>query len=318
MRAYVNELALAEACAVAAPEYAPLVALVKERHRHAVLKNSLFCIRTMPDTPVRKGLLLRDVGQRLPKDQQRLFFSWADKQGPFIDDDQQPADLDRFLFGEKEVEVTKGGLGEAARRILSSQTAGVLSPVEDTASRFAADPLVVIHRPRGDVRGQVLVQNFLDGKALAEAIQDDEPSPTNWTDALSQAERRFDRLWIGDHCSKSLSKVTFRPRQNSRMSELFDVLQKLMEEMDDNGRLSTSGQELYNKHFVGKRAWFSDESESNKQHPERYTFPGPDGSGRITCFWHGKIRSDELRMHFEWPPANPVGRLRIAYIGRHR
>ena len=100
------------------------------------------------------------------------------------------------------------------------------------------------------------------------------------------------------------------------MSELFAVLQALMEEMDQGGQLSATGQELRRKHFVGKTAWFSDESASNKQTPDRYTFPDPAGTGRLTCFWHGKIRADVFRMHFEWPPADPTGRLRVVYIGR--
>lgn len=317
MRAYVNELALAEACAAAAPERAPLVELLEGRHRHTELASALFCARAMPATSVREGLRLRDLAQRLPRDQQQLFFSWTAKQGPFIDDDRQPADLDLFVFGDDEVEVTDLGLGEAARRILSVQAAGVLSPAIDVASRFAADPLVVIHGLRDDIRDQVPVPNFLDAKTLAETVRREGPDPTSWTEALTLARQRFNRLLIGDHCDTSLSNQTFGPHQSRRMSELFAVLQTLMEEMDEGGQLSVKGQELQRMHFVGKMAWFSDESESHKQTPDRYTFPDPAGHGRVTCFWHGKIRSDALRMHFEWPPADPAGQLRIAYIGRH-
>ena len=95
------------------------------------------------------------------------------------------------------------------------------------------------------------------------------------------------------------------------------MLQTLMAEMDQGGQLSAKGQELWSKHFVGETAWFSNESESNRQTPERYTFPDPAGTGVLTYFWHGKIRSDALRMYFEWPPADPAGRLRIVYIGPH-
>ena len=265
-------------------------------------------------------MLLRDLGQRLPRDQRQLFFAWTAKQGPFIEADRQPApaELDLFVFGEDEIEVTDLGLGEAARRILSSQSACAFSPVEDPTSRFAADPLVVVHGLRDEAEEHVRVPNFLDAAKLAEAIQRDGPDPTNWTEALDQARQRFNRLQIGKHCNESLSGQTFRPHQNERMNELFEVLQKLMEEMGRSGELSAEGQELRSKHFVGRTAWFSDESERNKQRPERYTFPDPAGSGTLPCFWHGKIRSEFLRMHFEWPPADPTGRLRVVYIGPHR
>lgn len=316
MRAYVNELALAEACAVASPEQAPLLALLEGRRRHGkTLASALFCASAMPSTRVREGLVLRDLGRRLPRDERNLFYAWTGKQGPFIEDDRQPAELDLFVFGEDEIEVTELGLGEAARRILSFQAACALSAVEDPTSRFAEDPLVVVHGLRDDAQEHIRVPNFLDASTLADAIQ---PDPTNWTEALTQARQRFDRLLIGDHCDASLSDQTFRPHQSRRMNELFAVLQTLMEEMDQGGELSTKGQELRGKHFVGKTAWFSDESESNKQTPDRYTFPDPAGPGTLTCFWHGKIRSDALRMHFEWPPADPTGRLRVVYIGPHR
>ena len=321
MRAYVNELALAEACAAAEPEQRPLVALLEGRHRHAALADALYCARAMPNTLVREGLLLRDLGQRLPRDQRHLFFAWTSKKGPFIDDDRQPAELDIFVFGEDEIDVTELGLGEAARRILSSQAAGVLSPVEDPTSRFAADPLVVVHGLRDDARDHVRILNFLDYATLAQAVQDDDPDPTTWAEALAQARQRFDRLLIGRHCDAVLSKETFQPHQSQRVSNLFGVLQSLMEEMDHAGKLSDDGQALKQKHFVGTRAWFSNESSGNKQASERFTFPDPDpdpaGTGRLTCFWHGKISAGAFRMHFEWPPADPAGRLRVVYIGPH-
>ena len=314
MRAYVNELALAEACAAASPEETPLLALLEGRHRHPVLASALFCARAMPATSVREGLLLRDLGQRLPRDQRQMFFAWTAKQGPFIDDDRQPAELDLFVFGKDEIDVTDLGIGEAARRILSFQAAGAFSPVEDATSRFAVDPLVVVHGLRDEAEEHIQVPNFLDAATLAEAAQ---PDPTNWAEALAQARQRFNRLRIGDHCDESLSDQTFRPHQSRRMGQLFTVLQTLMEEMGQRGELSAKGQALRSEYFVGKTAWFSDESESNKQAPERFTFPNPAGPGRLVCFWHGKFRSDALRMHFEWPPADPAGRLRVAYIGPH-
>ena len=271
----------------------------------------------MPNIRVREGLLLRDLGQRLPRDQRQLFFAWTAKQGPFIDDDRQPAELDLFVFGANE-DVTELGLGEAARRLLAHQAAGVLSPVENALSRFAANPLVVVHGLQDDVHGRVEVPNFLNDVALATAVRADLPDPTNWAEALDQAPRRFDRLLIGDHCDTKLSNVTFGPHQGRRMSQLFAVLQTLMEEMGQGGQLSAKGQRLRSKHFVGKTAWFSDESESNKQDPGRFTFPDPAEAGaRLTCFWHGKFRSDALRMYFEWPPADPAGRARVVYIGPH-
>ena len=74
MRAYLNELALAEACAAAKPEQVPLEALLAARFQHPVLAEALFCARGMLGTRVRPNLCLRDLGDKLQPDKRRLFY----------------------------------------------------------------------------------------------------------------------------------------------------------------------------------------------------------------------------------------------------
>ena len=315
MRAYVNELALAEACAAARPEHAPLEALLEARRQCPALVSGLFCARDMPRTEVRPNLCLREVGGQLPREKQRLLFEWTGKKGPFIEDDRQAMDQDLFLFGDDEV--TDLGLGEAARHILSSFSAAALSPVHSSTSRFAADPLVVVHGLHEEPIAQVPVPNFLESAALAEAIAAEWPEPKTWAELLTRARQRFDRLCIGDHCDQALSRQPYQPHQGRRMLELLDVLQRLMKEMGEDGELSAEGRQLQNQFFVGKNACFTDESETRKQSPQTFTFPDPTGQGSLTCFWHGKIRSGSFRLHFEWPVESPREGLRVAYIGPH-
>ena len=266
-------------------------------------------------TRVRSNLCLRDLGAQLPHDKRRLFFQWTAKRGPFIDNDRQTIDLDLFLFGDDEV--TDLGLGEAARRILSSWSAAMLSPVHGPASRFAADPLVVVHGLHDEPFAQVPVPNYLEPDALAKAIQTDRPEPKNWPELLSEARQHFDRLCIGEHCDQILSRQPYQPHQARRILELFNVLQRIMQEMREDGGLSAEGRDLHSQFFVGKNAWFTDETETRKQSLKTFTFPNPAGQGTLTCFWHGKIRSDAFRLHFEWPVESPRERLRVAYIGPH-
>lgn len=317
MRTYVNELALAEACAAAEPEHIPLEALLAARYRHQVLADALYCARGLLAATVRPNLYIRDLGDKLPHDKRRLFFQWTATKGPFIDDDRQAIDQDLFLFGDDEVEVTDLGLGEAARRILSSFSAATLSPVHSSTSRFAVNPLVVVHGLHEEPLAQVPVPNYLEPNALADVIQADRPESKNWPELLSEARQRFDRLCIGDHCDHILSRQPYRPPQARRILELLDVLQRLMEKMDEDGELSAEGGRLHSQFFVGKSAWFSDESESRKLSPVTFTFPNPTGPGELTCFWHGKIRSGFFRLYFEWPVESPRERLRVVYIGPH-
>ena len=292
----------------------------------------------MPQVEVRYGLSLGGVGRQLPRDDRNRLFGWTNKQGPFIDDDRQAVEPDAFWFGDDEV--TEGGLGEAARRCLSIQPAAAFSPIHETTSRFAENPLAVIHGLIPDeVIARVQVPNYVDAAALAEAIQAAEPEPKNWTDALAQARQRSkppnrsrrlgptrwrrhgsDRLLIGRHCDSTLSRHPFNLSQSRRVFQLLGVLQEIMQEMDDGGQLSDEGKLLRQEHFVGEEAWFSDESETRKRRKRslgRFTFPDPAGGESLTCFWHGKVGHGAFRMHFEWPLEKPAGRLRVVYIGPH-
>ena len=115
-------------------------------------------------------------------------------------------------------------------------------------------------------------------------------------------------------------KMGYHPPGGRRILALLDVLQRLMTEMDGDGRLSRAGAELHNRFFVGERSWFSDESEGRKNSPKTFTFPDPadpNGAKRLVCPWHGKVSTRAFRIHFEWPVSPPVRRLRIVYIGPH-
>ena len=315
LRAFVNELALAEACAAAHPSHAPLGALIEARRRHPVLVEGLYCASGMPNTEIRPGVRVSAVGWRLPRDKRGLLFQWVSKKGPFIEDDPQAADDDLFLFeGE---DVTNLGLGEAARRTLAKRPAAALSPVQDPASRFAVDPLCVVHGLEEEPIGRVPVTNFHETNALADALRAARPEPETWPELLAEARARFDRLHIGSHCDRVLARPPYHPPGGRRVLELLDVLQRLMTEMDSGGRLSEAGEELRNTYFVGERSWFSDESETRKHSPETFTFPDPDGDGTLVCFWHGKVSTRAFRIHFEWPVSPPVRRLRVVYIGPH-
>ena len=190
MRAFVNELALAEACAAAHPPHAPLGALIEARRRHPVLVERLYCASGMPNTEIRPGVRLAEVGRRLPRDKRGLLFQWVGKKGPFIEDDRQTADDDLFLFDGEDV--TNLGLGEAARRILAMLPAATLSPVQDPVSRFAADPLCVVHGLAEDPIDHVPVANFRETNALADALRAARPErePETWPELLAEARAR--------------------------------------------------------------------------------------------------------------------------------
>ena len=94
------------------------------------------------------------------------------------------------------------------------------------------------------------------------------------------------------------------------------VLQKMRNCFDDRGERTSEGHRLYQKHFTGAKAWFSDSSTSEKNDfEEEPTFRNPSARGDLLfCTWHSKVKWPQLRIHFSWPvrAAEP---LYVVYVG---
>ena len=315
MRVFLNELALADAWTTTSSVHQSLIDILQARQRQPVLRDSLYCARGMGNVRTPAGMPLFRAAQELPRDTRALLFDWIAKRGPFIEDDRQVIDEDLFFFGEEEV--TELGLGEAARRISAELRAVTLSPVGNEPSRFAESSLGVVHGFPEEPIARVSVPNYTESEALVEVLRTLDPDPANWHDFLELCRHRFDLLLIGPHCDVTLAHFPYMPAAGRRIMTLLNVLQHIMTEMSDEGRLSPLGLELRSTFFTGERAWFSDESERRKQRPLDFTFPDPEGGRDIVCFWHGKISTAAIRMHFDWPVERGARRLRVVYIGPH-
>lgn len=315
MRLYVNERSLAAPHASAALVASKISGFLQSRVRHPALRRSIYCARLLPDLQLGDGQLLRAAVQSLPPPVRTLFFGWVASQGPFLDDEREEIADDLFFFEEEEV--TEEGLGEAARQLLATRSAGAYSFVVDVERRFERSPLEVVRGFKAEPLAHVAVPNFWDAATAAEAIAAAAPEPASWPDLLAQCRDRFTSLLIGKHCEEVLRRHPFEPNVARRTIELLSVLQRMVENIDDRGGLSPEGLRLREQHFVGDKAWFTDESDDNKRDfLTEMTFPNPDGLGAaLTCFWHGKIKTPQYRIHFEWPIPAPYDRLRVTYIG---
>lgn len=240
--------------------------------------------------------------------------SWINRRGPFIEDDRQPAEDDLFYFDH--IEVTELGLGEAARRILGTQSAAVFSVLGDETSQFATTPLDVTHGFPEEPLQLVSVANYWTEEGLEAAILEAQPDPTTWSEFLARCRARHDRLLIGEHCDDTLRPHPYRPSLAAAIERRLRTLQELMCSMEADGSLTALGQELLDQQFRGEAAPFSDESDTRKQrYPGRFRFTDPEGDGTLVCTWHGKVRPQFFRIHFEWPVPPPHRTLKVCYIG---
>lgn len=243
------------------------------------------------------------------------FLSWIGRNGPFIDDDRLAEAED--LFQCMGVEVTDGGLGEAARRMKVAEAAVSMSFPGGTPD-FAQTPLNVVHGFEEEPIATYPVANFwVAEEALAACFEAEAPA-TTWRATIEAARARFPKLLLPDsvHEEPRLAREPFDASIRDRIFALLGILNDYMSDRDGNGAEGPKAREIILNHFNGDRALFTGESASNQQQFQAdLTFKDPAGGAAIFAHWHGKISHRYFRIHFEWPVPADAAQLKVVYIG---
>jgi hypothetical protein len=178
-------------------------------------------------------------------------------------------------------------------------------------------PLTVQHGLDEQPLGHIDVPNVYEIEGLEKAALAALRVPTSWTELLEQCRLRFDQLAFSDDILNQLHREPFSPYVCERTFALLSVLQQYMDMRLPNGERSEACHQIVQTHFTGDKAWFTDESEQNKRtFRNEMTFSDPDnGTRRIFCPWHGKIKSPQYRIHFDWPAAPQSKHIKVVYIG---
>lgn len=315
MRFYLNEASM-QGQFEDESDFRPLLEqLMAARARSPVLAG----IRTTPalaDRPVTHDRNLRQVVQGWRGSPTAgALLAWVGRNGPFIDEDRLSEADD--LFYCLSVEVTNGGLGEAARRDKAGEAAATVS-FPGGASNFAQSPLSVVHGFEEEPLGHYSVENFWDmDAAIARVITEQAPA-TNWQEMVEAARERFPKLLLPNAIYEDarLAREPFDAIIRDRFYALLGHLDAYMCGRDENGDEGPEAQEIIRAHFLGERALFSPESTTNKRDfVTEMTFPDPEGGADIFAHFHGKISHRFFRLHFDWPVPAATHRLKVLYIG---
>lgn len=241
--------------------------------------------------------------------------AWVGKYGPFIEDDRQTEEDD--LFEYLTVDVTEGGLGEAARRVKRQEHVATLSFCGGLID-YAVDPLDVVHGLAEAPLGTYVVKNFWDVKALEEAALNSLPPALCWKEMVEHARSRFPNLLLPDaiYGDDRLVREPFDPVIRDRFYALLGQLDRYMGDRP-GGVEGAIAQSIVKEHFHGDRAAFSGESKSNQDNFKGdMTFTDPsDVKGTLFAHWHGKISHKFYRLHFEWPVPATQPVLKVLYVG---
>ncbi|SEH09076.1 hypothetical protein [Candidatus Venteria ishoeyi] len=317
MQWFINDLSLDGQFDTAESFCTALSELLKLRMEQPLFKEQLFCSRQLGQHLITEKYNLQKTVLQNPNPLfKRQVLEWISKSGPFWDDTREQNENDYFTFQNEAV--TEQGLGEASRRTLAGLDTGVFSFIGSRFG-FTSTPLSVQHgwrEPELDF-GIIEISNFWDIQRLKQAIEDEKPEPQSWVEVMAEACSRFNGLIFSPDIKRILQPSPFSRCVSQRIFELLGVLQCLVEESSTQGQLSDKGIELCNQHFVGKKAWFSGSSESEKHNFEHVlTFSDPaNNMQKLFCPWHGKIKTPQFRIHFEWPRPSGQREIKVVYIG---
>lgn len=269
------------------------------------------CHRNVINAQVTPNLAMPQAVQALSTDKRRALMQWLTRRGPFWEDVRQHSGVDDLLECGGEM-VTDTAIGEAAYCLLHGIARSLVSLIP---SSWLVSPLSVNWHDNGYGRS-VEVLNYWEPDRL-QAILEAAPVPlSSWKDLESTARSRYPDLMFTDDSFAPLEGHPFGKGVAERILSRLDVLRDLRNCFNERGERTPDGHALYQRHFTGDKAWFSDSSDTEKSDFESdLTFPHPTNTGEwLFCTWHGKVKTPQLRIHFSWP-IRADEPLYIAYVG---
>lgn len=245
---------------------------------------------------------MRQALGRLRKDEQRAAMVWLDRSGSFWDDsDLRRHGPDDWLECRGGI-VTDSAVGEAAFRTLHGVEHGVVS---FTPSDWDFAPINVIWKRQvaGLKDKTANLENVRGVEMFEEILRKVAPPIRSWNELEAASRARFQGLSIASNCFDPLDGLPFEESAAKRFLVLLDTLDRFVRAFDTCGRRTPEGHQIYQDHFTGDRAAFSDSSDIEKRDfGKQLTFSHPDDHGTyLFCPWHGKVSRGTLRLHFSWP-----------------
>lgn len=273
----------------------------------------LYCHRNLVNSRVTQDATISQAIRGLDQNSRRALMGWLTRYGPFWEDVREHGEddyLDCFRYGDSIV--TDTAVGEAAYGCFHGRGRGLVSVVP---SSWEFSPVPVQWHAEDDIRS-IDVRNYWDAGALEGELRDLRPPLGSWSDLETTARTCCPDLTFAPDGFAPLAGHPFHPGVADRLLLRLVVLHELKNCFDEHGERTPAGHALYQKHFTGDKAWFSDSSATEK-HDFRteLTFRNPSRPGEsLLCTWHGKVKRPQLRIHFSWP-VRAIEPLYVVYVG---
>jgi len=274
--------------------------------------SELLCNPASANSQVTSTAPMRQAVQSLPLEKKRAWMSWLTRQGPFWTEDRQHQP-NEWLESDGGGDVADTAIGEAAYCLAHGIHREVVS---FDPSNWLKKIISVTWLKECETSHSVQITNHWSIESVTPSLEAIPNAYTSWQTLMSYARQRFNKLSIDDNAFSPMDGQPFHSGVADSIVSRLSVLDRLCGCIDEKGNRTPEGNYLYNQHFTGDKAWFSDSSSSElAEFANALTFPHPTMPGEyLTCSWHGKIKTPQYRIHFSWPivPGKPVF---VVYVG---
>jgi hypothetical protein len=280
------------------------------RNKMRQFGRELYCHRNMAQAHVTHYLTIQQAVQQFDLNERRAVMGWLTQHGPFWED-ERCHEPDDYLKYQDQV-VTDTALGEAAYRYFSGSEYHTLSLAP---SDWLFTPIPVVWQ-RDNETTDIEVPNHWEINTLEIALHAASPPIQSWEQLASVMPKRCTNLTFAADSFEPLRGHPFVNSAAQRIVELLETLDKFKSCFDAQGQRTAEGQRIYQDHFAGEKAWFTDSSGSEKnEFKAELTFNHPaNNTETLFCTWHGKVNSPKMRIHFPWPVSADEP-LYVVYIG---
>ncbi len=278
-------------------------------------RREFYCHDGLHHARVTDSRTMPQVIQGMPHPKRMAWMQWITKTSLHWQNDRLHTG-DDWLEENGDPVYTDHAVGEAAFCNLHGKDRDVVS--FDPSDRLV-NPIKVTWLKADETTQDVDVANHWTVTTVEQALAG-LPNPfDSWESLDEHCRRSCKNLVFADEFMKFAGYPYIRSVAEG-IRILVDVLDKVSDGIDHDGKRKPDVDLLYETYFVGRAPYFTDESSTNKRaYAVRLSFQDPtDAEKTVFCPWHGKVNSPTnfppVRIHFSWP-INVKGGLLLAYAG---
>ena len=271
----------------------------------------LACHKNLQSSQVTSNLVMLQAVGAMTRPARRAWLQWLTRQGPFWEDT-------RLHDGSDWLEVngaivTDSAVGEAAICVSRGLPRDLVS---FEPSSWSVSPIAVSWIRDDGSTDAISVRNHWLTSSIDETLEAHPKPAASWEDLATRVTTQCSRLSFAEDAFTSLRGQPFAPGAAARIRILLNTLDRSKGCSAEDGSRTIEGHRIYQDHFTGDKAWFSDSSDTEKRDFEdELTFKHPnEPSKALFCPLHGKVKTPQYRIHFSWPiTANDP--LYVVYVG---